>query len=204
MNGLSCLRKARAFRLLSSISYSVPCQPGAGNDVARRRRAEQIRADGGSPRKRLAACGTWCQGVPVPADYFTERIAEKYEAYRPDLFETAAVDPVVAFLADLAGEGSAALEFGIGTGRIALPLSQRGIRVHGIDLSPAMVARLRAKPGADAIGVTIGGRSASGLGAIAPLGTPGGCWSGPGQPVPAVCPVGVNGSRGRRDGVFGG
>ena len=68
---------------------------------------------------------------------------------------TAAIDPVVDFLADLAGDG-AALELGIGTGRIALPLAQRGVRVHGIDLSTAMVARLRAKPGAEEIGVTIG------------------------------------------------
>jgi SAM-dependent methyltransferase len=93
--------------------------------------------------------------VPVPKVHFDERIAERYETYWPDLFEPAVVDPVVSFLADPAGEGSA-LELGIGTGRIALPLSQRGVRVHGIDLSPAMVARLRAKPGADDIGVTIG------------------------------------------------
>ena len=72
-----------------------------------------------------------------------------------DMFEPAVVDPAVDFLADLAGDG-AALELGIGTGRIALPLSRRGVRVHGIDLSPAMVAQLRAKPGADDIGVTIG------------------------------------------------
>jgi SAM-dependent methyltransferase len=65
------------------------------------------------------------------------------------------VEPVVDFLAALAGDGRA-LELGIGTGRIALPLSRRGVRVHGIDLSPAMVARLAAKPGADAIAVTIG------------------------------------------------
>jgi SAM-dependent methyltransferase len=71
------------------------------------------------------------------------------------MFQPAVVDPVVDFLADLAG-GGAVLELGIGTGRIALPLSRRGIRVHGIDLSPEMVAMLRAKPGADAIGVTIG------------------------------------------------
>jgi SAM-dependent methyltransferase len=57
-----------------------------------------------------------------------------------------AVDPVVRFLAELAGPG-AELERGIGTGRIALPLSRRGVRVHGIDLSPDMVAELRAKPG---------------------------------------------------------
>ncbi|MBA3302758.1 MAG: class I SAM-dependent methyltransferase [Acidimicrobiia bacterium] len=71
------------------------------------------------------------------------------------MFEPAVVDAAVSFLADLAG-GGAALELGIGTGRIALPLSRRGVRVHGVDLSPAMVARLRAKPGADDIDVTIG------------------------------------------------
>lgn len=71
------------------------------------------------------------------------------------MFEPAVLEPAVAFLADLAGEG-AALELGVGTGRIALPLRQRGVRVHGIDLSAAMVARLRAKPGAEDIGVTIG------------------------------------------------
>ena len=88
-----------------------------------------------------------------PKNYFDERIAERYD--EGAMFEPAAVDPVVRFLAGLAGDG-AALELGIGTGRIALPLSQRGVRVHGIDLSPAMVAKLRAKPGADTIGVTIG------------------------------------------------
>ena len=65
------------------------------------------------------------------------------------------LDPVVDFLAELAGSGRA-LELGIGTGRIALPLAQRGVEVHGIDLSEAMVAKLRAKPGGDDIGVTIG------------------------------------------------
>ena len=71
------------------------------------------------------------------------------------MFDPAKVDPVVRILAELASDGSA-LELGIGTGRIALPLAQRGIRVHGIDLSEAMVAQLRAKPGADRIDVTIG------------------------------------------------
>jgi SAM-dependent methyltransferase len=65
------------------------------------------------------------------------------------------VDAVVDVLADMAGDGRA-LELGIGTGRIALPLARRGVPVHGIDLSQAMVARLRAKPGGDAIGVSIG------------------------------------------------
>jgi SAM-dependent methyltransferase len=91
----------------------------------------------------------------VPKIYFDERIAKGYETLWPNLFEPAVVDPAVRFLADLAGTG-AALELGIGTGRIALPLSQRGVRVHGIELSPAMVAQLRAKPGSDDIGVTIG------------------------------------------------
>ena len=55
----------------------------------------------------------------------------------------------------LAGDG-AALELGIGTGRVALPLSARGVPVQGIDLSPDMVAQLQAKPGAADIGVTVG------------------------------------------------
>jgi len=90
----------------------------------------------------------------VPKIYFDERIAARYDA-AANIFDPAVLDPAVDFLADLAGDG-AALELGIGTGRIALPLSQRGIAVHGIDLSPAMVERLRAKVGADDIDVTIG------------------------------------------------
>jgi SAM-dependent methyltransferase len=91
----------------------------------------------------------------MPEDYFGEHVAERYDESSADMFDPAAVDPVVDFLVELARDG-AALELGIGTGRIALPLAQRGVRVHGIDLSEAMVARLRAKPGAEQIGVTIG------------------------------------------------
>jgi SAM-dependent methyltransferase len=91
----------------------------------------------------------------MPEDYFGEAAAARYDRSSADMFEPAVVAPVVDVLAGLAGEG-AALELGIGTGRIALPLSQRGVRVHGIDLSEAMVARLRAKPGAERIGVTVG------------------------------------------------
>jgi SAM-dependent methyltransferase len=91
----------------------------------------------------------------VPKVYFDEQIAERYDATSEDMFDVAVVDPAVRFLADLAGEGRA-LELGIGTGRIALPLSQLGVRVHGIDLSSAMVSRMRAKSGAEDIGVTIG------------------------------------------------
>ena len=91
----------------------------------------------------------------MPKDYFGEHVAERYDESAAVMFDPATVDPVVDFLAELAWDGSA-LELGIGTGRIALPLAQRGIRVHGIDLSEAMVAQLRAKPGADQIGLTIG------------------------------------------------
>jgi SAM-dependent methyltransferase len=91
----------------------------------------------------------------VSQDYFGERVAARYDDPTDEMFQATAVDPVVDFLADLTG-GGAALELGIGTGRIALPLAQRGVRVHGIDLSEAMVERLRAKPGAEQIGVTIG------------------------------------------------
>jgi SAM-dependent methyltransferase len=87
--------------------------------------------------------------------YFGEAVAARYDDPADPMFQPSAVDPVVEFLAKLAGNG-AALELGVGTGRIAVPLSQRGVRVHGIDLSEAMVARLRAKPGAEEIGVTIG------------------------------------------------
>ena len=90
----------------------------------------------------------------MPEDYFGDRVAARYDD-DPELFDPAVVEPTVDFLAGLAGSG-AALELGIGTGRIALPLARRGVRVHGIDLSEAMVARLEAKPGAEEIDVTIG------------------------------------------------
>ena len=100
----------------------------------------------------------------MPRVYFDERIAKRYEAYWPNLFEPAAIDPVVSFLADLADDGGA-LEFGVGTGRIAPPLSQRGVRVHGVDLSPAMVARLQAEPGAERVDVTVGDFATTTVGA---------------------------------------
>jgi len=87
--------------------------------------------------------------------HFGERVAARYDEASADRFEPGVVDAAVDVLAGLAG-GGRALELGIGTGRIALPLARRGVPVHGIDLSRAMVARMRAKPGGDAIGVTIG------------------------------------------------
>ena len=91
----------------------------------------------------------------MPEDHFGEEIAAHYDDPSDEMFQPAAIEPVVDFLAELAGDGPA-LELGIGTGRIALPLAQRGLEVHGIDLSSAMVARLRAKPGGDEIPVVIG------------------------------------------------
>jgi len=86
--------------------------------------------------------------------YFGEEVAAVYDddaaMAAPEL-----VDPVVDLIAQLAGTG-AALEFGIGTGRIALPLAARGVPVSGIDLSQAMIDRLHAKIGAANIRVTIG------------------------------------------------
>jgi SAM-dependent methyltransferase len=87
--------------------------------------------------------------------FFDERIADRYDESSAEMFDSAAVDPVIDLLVELAGSGRA-LELGIGTGRVALPLAQRGVPVHGIELSNAMVARLRAKPGGEDVGVTIG------------------------------------------------
>src|SRR5205085_12285871 len=87
--------------------------------------------------------------------YFDEAVAARYDDSESEMFDPALVEATVDFLAGLAGSGRA-LELGIGTGRIAVPLAQRGVPVHGIDMSRAMVARLREKPGAERIGVTIG------------------------------------------------
>ncbi|MET8770973.1 class I SAM-dependent methyltransferase [Streptomyces sp. NPDC004658] len=88
--------------------------------------------------------------------YFGESVAATYDASSAEMFDPRVVDPAVDLLAELAGDGGRALEFGVGTGRVALPLAARGVEVHGIDMSRAMVERLRAKPGGDGIGVTIG------------------------------------------------
>src|SRR5436190_10665712 len=89
----------------------------------------------------------------VAETHFDEWIAQRMERLWPELFDPAFVDASVDFLADLAGAGPA-LELGIGTGRVALPLSRRGVRVHEIELSPAMVAQTT-QQGASDIGVTI-------------------------------------------------
>ena len=87
--------------------------------------------------------------------HFDEWIAQHYDTLWPELFDPAFVEPTVDFLAELAGTG-AALEFGIGTGRVALPLSRRGVPVHGIELSEPMITQLQAQDAASDIGVTLG------------------------------------------------
>ena len=83
---------------------------------------------------------------------YGDRIADTYDRLYP---EQEGVTPEVRALATLAG-GGRALELGIGTGRVALPLAEQGVAVHGIDASEAMVVKLRAKPGGAEIPVTIG------------------------------------------------
>ncbi|GAB3653963.1 class I SAM-dependent DNA methyltransferase [Glycomyces tarimensis] len=90
-----------------------------------------------------------------PADYFSGEAADSYDQSSAEMFASDRIDPVVDVLAELAGEGRA-LEFASGTGRIALPLAERGVPVSGIDLSADMTALLRAKPGGDAVDVTVG------------------------------------------------
>ncbi|HET7758947.1 MAG TPA: class I SAM-dependent methyltransferase [Gaiellaceae bacterium] len=90
-----------------------------------------------------------------PDGYFDEDVAARYDDPDWDMFSPEVLDPTVDLLAELAGNGRA-LELGIGTGRVALPLAGRGVEVHGIDVSRAMVAKLREKPGGEQIPVEIG------------------------------------------------
>ncbi|HTZ07561.1 MAG TPA: class I SAM-dependent methyltransferase [Acidimicrobiales bacterium] len=87
--------------------------------------------------------------------HFDDWTATHMEVLWPELYEASAIDPAVAFLAALAGSGGA-LEFGIGTGRVAIPLRRAGTAVHGIELSAAMAGRLHTDAGALSIGVTVG------------------------------------------------
>ncbi len=106
---------------------------------------------------RAEPCGPW-HSPEVVRNYFDERIATSYDARWPEVVDPTVIEPIVDFLARLAGAGSA-LELAIGTGRIALPLSRRGVPVHGVELSSAMVAEMRKKPGAQTVDVTTGDMS---------------------------------------------
>jgi SAM-dependent methyltransferase len=84
---------------------------------------------------------------------WSREAADIYDTTSADMFERRVLDPTVDFLAEFAGEGGA-LEFAVGTGRVALALQARGVDVHGIELSPHMAAKLREK--SDTVPVTIG------------------------------------------------
>jgi SAM-dependent methyltransferase len=84
-----------------------------------------------------------------------DAVAASYDQSCGDMFDNDVLEPTVAFLAGLAGGGSA-LEFAVGTGRVALPLSAAGVDVHGLELSGPMVEELLKKPGADRVAITIG------------------------------------------------
>ncbi|MFI0975477.1 class I SAM-dependent DNA methyltransferase [Streptomyces sp. NPDC021093] len=104
----------------------------------------------------MDSCENQSPEPDAPEDgYFGASVAASYDSPTSAMFTPEAVEPAADLLARLAA-GGPALEFGIGTGRIALPLARRGVPVHGIDLSRAMVKKLREKPGGDALGVTIG------------------------------------------------
>lgn len=96
-----------------------------------------------------------CEPDLVTENHFAAEVAANYDTSLGAMSTPQVLEPTVDFLAGLAGDG-AALEFAIGTGRVALPLASRGVRVSGIELSPDMVAQLRAKPGGDMIPVTMG------------------------------------------------
>ena len=142
----------------------------SGAEVKRRRcddtRLPMVTADVPSLRgwidrasRRLSARGTLLPGG-TDEGYFGERVAAVYDEHSAGMFDPAVVAPAVERLAELTGDG-AALEFAIGTGRIALPLAERGVRVAGIDNSEAMLARLREKPGAERIEAFVGDMAAT-------------------------------------------
>lgn len=91
----------------------------------------------------------------MPDQHLDPMVAATYDARVADRFDPDLLAATTGRLAELAG-GGAALEFAIGTGRVALPLTERGVEVHGIELSEPMLAELRAKPGGDSIPVTVG------------------------------------------------
>ena len=127
------------------------------NSRRRRRRRARPGAALGLGRRAAVPALKWVdvlrpsgQGRGMPKIWFDEEIAATYDDDSTEQFEPAAAAATTDFLAGLAGEGRA-LELAIGTGRVAVPLAERGVPVSGIEISRAMLERLRAKPGADAI-----------------------------------------------------
>ncbi len=110
---------------------------------------------GGAGRNSLASVRGGCKRPGVPENHFGAAVAARYDESSGSMFDAGVLAPTVEVLAELAG-GGAALEFAIGTGRVALPLAARGVPVSGIELSDAMAEQLLAKDGADRIALTMG------------------------------------------------
>ncbi|MET8645476.1 class I SAM-dependent DNA methyltransferase [Streptomyces sp. NPDC057746] len=89
------------------------------------------------------------------SELWTRATAERYDVEETEMSSVAVLGPTLAFLAELAGDGRA-LEFAIGTGRVGVPLRERGVPVTGIELSEHMAAVLRSKIDEDALPVVIG------------------------------------------------
>ena len=110
----------------------------------------------GAPRSELVTL-QWldvCEGPTMPSTVWGPEIADTYDSAE-GAFDPAVVAATVDVLVDLAG-GERVLEFAVGTGRIALPLAARGLALSGIELSPHMADKLRAKPNSDSVALTIG------------------------------------------------
>ena len=101
--------------------------------------------------------------LPVNEDHFGHGIAESYDDDESSEFAPSVIEPIVSLLTELSSRGSA-LEFGIGTGRIALPLRERGVDVEGIDLSSAMLEQLMKKPGGDQVRTVTGDFTTTSMG----------------------------------------
>lgn len=106
--------------------------------------------------------------ISSPDAHLDPVVAAAYDQTHDDHFTAAAIDSAQRVLSDLAGDGSV-VEFAVGTGRLALPLAEAGVAVHGIDQSEPMVAELRKKPGADRVPVTIGDMTTTRVGTDAAL-----------------------------------
>jgi len=109
----------------------------------------------GGERTRWRPGSARCQCPRVPDDHFGQDVAARYDESTSAMFDAGVLGRTVDVLTELAADG-AALEFAVGTGRVALPLAARGVPVSGLELSTAMAEQLSAKVGAHRIEVTIG------------------------------------------------
>jgi hypothetical protein len=98
--------------------------------------------------------------LQTPDQHLDPAIAAAYDVGVAERFTPEVVGPAVALLAELAGDGPA-VEFAVGTGRIALPLAATGTTLYGIDLSEPMLAELQKKDGADRVALTMGDMTAT-------------------------------------------